>query len=83
MKILYFAKLRQLAGRASEEVDVPAEVLTIRALIEHLSSGDAARAAAFSDLRTLKVAVNKTQATLDTPLAGANEVAFFPPVTGG
>ena len=83
MKILYFAKLRQVVGRGQDEVDVPAGVLTVRDLIDHLKSGDEGIAAAFADLRTLKVAVNQSHASLDASLAGAHEVAFFPPVTGG
>ena len=83
MKILYFAKLRQVVGRGQDEVDVPAGVLTVRDLIDHLKSGDEGIAAAFADLRTLKVAVNQSHASLDASLAGVHEVAFFPPVTGG
>ena len=83
MKILYFAKLRQLAGRASEEVSVPGDVTDVTALIRFLSSRDEQAAAALSDLRTLKVAINQKQAALNSSLAEAREVAFFPPVTGG
>lgn len=83
MKVLYFARLRQIAGKASEEVAVPPEVKTVRELIEFLSARDEQAAAALADLRTLKVAINKSHASLDAPLEGAAEVAFFPPVTGG
>lgn len=83
MRVLYFARLRQLAGRASEEVSLPVDVTTVAALIDYLSARDEAAAAAFADRRTLKVAVNQKHAGLDASLAGATEVAFFPPVTGG
>jgi molybdopterin synthase sulfur carrier subunit len=83
MKILYFAKLRQLAGRAEEHVDIPAGIGTVRELIDFLSGRDEQAAAALADLRTLKVAIDKKQATLESSLAGAGEIAFFPPVTGG
>lgn len=83
MKVLYFARLRQLAGKASEEVEVPATVKTIRELINFLSARDEQVAAALTDLRTLKVAINQKQAGLDAVIAGATEIAFFPPVTGG
>ena len=67
------------AGRHS----VPADVKTVSALIDYLKGRDEGIAAAFADLRTLKVAVNQSHASLDASLAGATEVAFFPPVTGG
>ena len=83
MKILYFARLRQIIGRGQEEIDVPADVKTVSALIDYLKDRDEGIAAAFADLRTLKVAINQSHASLDASLAGATEVAFFPPVTGG
>jgi sulfur-carrier protein len=83
MKILYFAKFRQIIGRGNEEITVPSVVLTAGDLVSHLSTIDAGCAAAFSDLRTVKVAINQVHCGLDASLVGANEVAFFPPVTGG
>jgi len=83
MKILYFARLRQVIGRGQEDIEVPADVKTVSALIDYLKSRDENIAAAFSDLRTLKVAINQSHASLDASLADATEVAFFPPVTGG
>ena len=83
MKILYFARLRQIIGRGQEDIEVPADVKTVSALIDYLKDRDEGIATAFADLRTLKVAINQSHASLDSPLAGATEVAFFPPVTGG
>jgi molybdopterin synthase sulfur carrier subunit len=83
MRILYFARVRQIAGRAGEEVEVPAELATVRELIDFLSARDEKVAAALADLRTLRVAVNQVHGSLDNSLAGVSEVAFFPPVTGG
>jgi molybdopterin synthase sulfur carrier subunit len=83
MKILYFARLRQIIGRGQDDIDIPANVKTVSALIDYLKGRDEGIAAAFTDLRTLKVAVNQSHASLDTSLAGATEIAFFPPVTGG
>jgi molybdopterin converting factor small subunit len=57
--------------------------MTVSGLIDFLAGGDAGCAAAFADRRTLKAAVNQQHVGLDAPLAGAKEVAFFPPVTGG
>lgn len=83
MKILYFARIRQIAGRGSEEIEVPASVTTVRELIDYLSEKDASLAAAFAQLATVKAAINQNHVPLDASLAGATEIAFFPPVTGG
>ncbi len=83
MKILYFARLRQIIGRGQDEVMLPPEVATVAALVDYLKARDERVAEAFADLRTLKVAVNQKHSALDASLTGATEVAFFPPVTGG
>ena len=83
MKILYFARIRQIAGRAAEEVDVPDSVLTVADLIAFLSARDESVAAALAERRTLRAAVDQSHVSLDAPVMGAREVAFFPPVTGG
>ena len=83
MKVLYFAKFRQVIGRGSDDIVLPETVLTAADLLSHLSAIDAGCASAFSDLRTVKVAIDQVHSGLDTHLNGASEVAFFPPVTGG
>ncbi len=83
MKILYFARYRQIIGRGQDDVQVPADVTTVAGLIELLRNSDERIAEAFGDLRTLKVAVNQKHANFQASLADAREVAFFPPVTGG
>lgn len=83
MKILYFARIRQIAGRGSEEIDVPETVKTVSELIDYLSSRDEGLAAAFAERRTVRAAIDQNHVALDAPIAGAREIAFFPPVTGG
>ncbi len=83
MKILYFAWLREKAGTAEEEVVPPAGVQTVRDLIAWLATRSPGHAAAFADLGSVRCAVNQDFAGLETPLAPGDEVAFFPPVTGG
>ncbi len=83
MKVLYFARLRQIVGRGQDEVDIPPDVTTVSALVDFLKLQDEGTAAAFADLRTLKVAIDQSHASLDASIVGAREVAFFPPVTGG
>jgi sulfur-carrier protein len=83
MKVLYFARFRQLIGRASEDVVLPADVLTVGDLLMHLSRIDNGCAVAFSNLKLVRAAVNQNHVGFDHVLQGATEVAFFPPVTGG
>lgn len=83
MKVLYFARFRQVIGRASDEIDVPADVTTVGALLDHLIATDEACAAAFANRKVVRAAMNQEHVQLDHGLAGAREIAFFPPVTGG
>ncbi len=83
MRILYFARVRQIVGRGAEEVEVPEAVKTVSELMEFLSAGDESVAAAFAERRTIRAAVDQTHAALDASIIGAREVAFFPPGTGG
>jgi sulfur-carrier protein len=83
MKILYFARFRQVIGRGGDEVELPHGVETVAALLQHLIATDEKCAAAFCEPRTIKVAVDQQHSALSASLIGAKEVAFFPPVTGG
>jgi len=82
MQVLYFAWLRERVGTASEEID-PGGAVSARELVERLSARGPRYAAAFADMAAVRVAVDQEMGDLDTPIAGAREVAFFPPVTGG
>jgi molybdopterin synthase sulfur carrier subunit len=81
MRVLYFSWLRERVGTGAEDIDTGAA--TPAELVRELVARDARYAAAFADLRALRVAVDQEMADLDTPIGGAREVAFFPPVTGG
>ncbi len=83
MKILYFARFRQLIGRSAEDLTLPDDVKTVGDLLAHLVLTDNGCAAAFSNLKLVRAAVNQNHVGLDFNLDGATEVAFFPPVTGG
>lgn len=83
MKVLYFARFKQLIGRGSDEVALPAGATTVEGLLEHLVATDNACAAAFSNRKLVRAAVNQQHVQLSHTLEGATEVAFFPPVTGG
>ncbi len=83
LTILYFAWLRERTGIAEERVQPPPEVASVESLIAWLSALSPGRAAAFADRRTVRCAVNQDFAGPDTAIRAGDEVAFFPPVTGG
>ena len=83
MKLLYFAWVRERLGKREEELTPPEEVRTVADLLAWLRERDEAHAAALADENVLRVAVDQQHADFDTPVTGAREVAFFPPVTGG
>jgi molybdopterin converting factor subunit 1 len=83
VRILYFAWLRERIGRGEETLDLPASVATVGALIDHLSGLDRAHAAGFEHRKAIRCAVNQAIAADDAPVAAGDEIAFFPPVTGG
>lgn len=83
MKILYFAWLRQRTGIGEEDVSPPDSVRDVASLVEWLKQRSPEFAEALADTSTLRVAVNQEFASFDTALTGNEEVALFPPMTGG
>ncbi len=83
MKLLYFAWLRAKLGKSSEELTPPAYVRTVGELLDWLETLSPAHKAALADRRAVKVAVNQDYAALDHPVKPGDEIALFPPVTGG
>ena len=83
MKILYFAWVRQKVGRAEEVVAPPPEVCDVAGLVDWLATQSPGHADAFANRRTIRCAVNQEFATPDQAVRSGDEVAFFPPVTGG
>ena len=83
MRVLYFAWVRQKVGLGEEEVSPPPEVRDVAGLVAWLSARSPGHAAAFANARTIRAAVNQDFATPDHPVAAGDEIAFFPPVTGG
>ncbi len=82
-KILYFAWLREKIGVAEDEMAIPETVLTVGGLIEFLAARGPGYAAAFANRTSVRCAVDQEFAGPDEAVAGAREIAFFPPVTGG
>jgi len=83
MKLLYFAWLKAKIGAAAEEVAPPAAVTTVAELLAWLQTRSPGHAAALADLSALRVAVNQEYAKPGDPVGPGDEVALFPPVTGG
>ncbi len=81
--LLYFASLREALGTGREKIALPAGVSTLDALRVHLSTRGEAWARTMARGRNLRAAVNQQIADPDTPVKDGDEVAFFPPVTGG
>jgi len=83
MRILYFAWLRQRAGVGDETVSLPDDVHDVAGLIEWLKTRGPGYVEALADTDSIRVAVNQEFAGLDTPISDKDEVALFPPMTGG
>ena len=81
LEILYFAWVRERIGQSRETFET--EARTPAELVAELSRREARYAAAFSDVSALRVAIDQDLSDFDAPLAGAREIAFFPPMTGG
>lgn len=83
MKLMYFAWVRERIGKAEETIDPPASVSTVGDLIAWLSSRGEEYAHAFETPKVIRAAIDQTHVRPDTAIAGAREIAFFPPMTGG
>jgi molybdopterin synthase sulfur carrier subunit len=83
LKILYFAWIRSKVGHSEETVDLPDHVSTVKDLLDWLRERGPQHAEALQDTSVVRVAVNEEYASLDAPVAAGDEVALFPPVTGG
>ncbi|MEI9996650.1 MAG: molybdopterin converting factor subunit 1 [Rhizomicrobium sp.] len=83
MNVLYFAWVRQKVGRSEETVEHTPALRTVGDLAAMLQGRGGGYAEAFADIARLRAAVNQVHAGLDAILAPGDEIAFFPPVTGG
>ncbi len=83
MKVRYFAWMKRTVGVAEEEIALPAGVATVADLVALLRTRSPGHAEALADGAAFGAAVDQRTATFDVKLAGAREVAFFPPFTGG
>lgn len=83
MKFKYFAWVRERVGREEEEIDVPATIATVGDLVEWLKGRGPEYEHALAEPSVIRVALDRVHAERGKPIAGASEVALFPPMTGG
>lgn len=83
MKILYFAWLRERIGHGEEDIQPPDGVATIAELMEWLSKRGEEYAYAFDNPKVVRAAIDQVHVKPSSAIAGAREIAFFPPMTGG
>jgi sulfur-carrier protein len=83
LKLVYFAWVRERVGKAEEEVVPPASVATVAQLMQWLGGRGEEYAHAFENPKVIRAAIDKSHARPDAAIAGAREIAFFPPMTGG
>jgi molybdopterin synthase sulfur carrier subunit len=83
VKVLYFAALREQLGTAAEEIELPQGVATVAGLRAHLMARGGAWQAALAEGKLLRMAVNQDMAKATSAIKRGDEIAFFPPVTGG
>jgi molybdopterin synthase sulfur carrier subunit len=83
VRVLYFASIREKVGTGAEEVDLPAGIATVEGLRSHLHARGGAWAEALAGGKLLRTAVNQDMTPGSAAIKSGDEVAFFPPVTGG
>ena len=83
MKLLYFAWVRERIGKTQEDIVLPVGVATVADLVAWLSQRGEEYAHAFENPKIIRTAIDRTHVRPDTAIAGAREIAFFPPMTGG
>ena len=83
MKIRYFAWMREHTGVSSEDMRLPDGIETVGQLADYLKHASEGHSIALRNMKTVRVAINRQYAQLDSTISDSDEVAFFPPVTGG
>jgi molybdopterin synthase sulfur carrier subunit len=79
----YFAWVRERIGKTEEVVDLPAGIGTVGEMVAWLSGRGEEYAYAFENPKVVRVAIDRAHVRADAAVAGAREIAFFPPMTGG
>ena len=83
MVIKYFSWIKEHMGKSEEQVTIPSDIANVDQLINYLNEKDTKYNLLFEKKELIKIAVNKTYSSFDTKVSNSDEIAFFPPVTGG
>jgi sulfur-carrier protein len=83
VKVRYFAWVRERVGKAEEEIDPPPDIATVGELVAWLTQRGEGYAYAFENPKVVRSAIDKIHVQTNARIKGANEIAFFPPMTGG
>jgi molybdopterin synthase sulfur carrier subunit len=83
VKILYFAWVRERVGKPEEEIELPAAIATVGELMTWLARRGEEYAYAFENPKVIRAAIDRSHVRSEATIAGATEIAFFPPMTGG
>ena len=83
LKIRYFAWVRERIGKPEEEIEPPAGIATVGELVAWLTRRGEEYAHAFENPKVIRAAIDRSHVRPDAAIAGAKEIAFFPPMTGG
>jgi molybdopterin synthase sulfur carrier subunit len=83
MRLVYFAWVRERLGKAEETLEPPPGVLTVAELMDWLAGRGEEYAHAFENRAVIRAAIDRAHVKPQTAIAGAREIAFFPPMTGG
>ena len=83
MIIKYFSWIKEHIGKSEEQIDLPSNITNVNQLINYLNEIDKKYYIIFEKKELIKIAVNKTYSSFDTNVSNSDEIAFFPPVTGG
>ena len=83
MVIKYFSWIKEHIGKSEEQIILPSHIININQLINYLSEMDEKYNLLYEKKELIKIAVNKTYSSFDTNISNSDEIAFFPPVTGG
>ena len=83
MVVKYFSWIKEHIGKSEEQIDLPSNITNVNQLINYLNEIDGKYNIIFEKKELIKIAVNKTYSSFDTNISNSDEIAFFPPVTGG
>ncbi len=83
MIVKYFSWIKEHIGKSEEQIDLPNHITNVNQLINYLNEIDKKYYIIFEKKELIKIAVNKTYSSFDDKISNSDEIAFFPPVTGG